>query len=186
MALVPTLFDFEGGTPIYSAQVDSNFAALRNAVNGGLDSSNLASSAVTAAKIATLPRVKAAVGDWNHLASQGGGILFSTAEYDTDNLYDDVNEYFTVITAGVYMVHVMLEQKNFAPGLGYIRRIPGGSGTPVNISRYGTLSVAEGQLSGSGMDYFSSGDRIDATWTNYHSAQSGISGGFIAATWLSP
>jgi hypothetical protein len=187
MTLVPTLFDFEPGTPAYSAQVDSNFAAIRDVVNGGLDQTNLASGAVTAAKTAVLPRVKAAVAlPYNQLASQGGQVTLGTAEYDTDNLYDDVNDYFTVITAGVYMVTGYVEHLAAGAADLHVRRAPGGTG-PANFGGTSVIgSAGSGALTVTSQSYFSAGDRIDMAWTNFAGAQNGLASGFLAATWLSP
>lgn len=184
MTLVPTLFDFVGGTPAYGDQVDSNFAAIRNVVNGQIDASNLASGAVTPAKVGTIPRARAGIDFFQQLAGQGGSpIPLGAATFDTDNMYDDVNDYFTVVTAGVYTVHAYIVHTNNVPAVVTLEKRPGG-GAPVVFA--GNGFPAGSYVSLTGMDYFSAGDRIDCTWFNGGGAQAGGSGGFVMAAWMGP
>jgi hypothetical protein len=188
MGLIPTLFDFVEGTPAYPDQVDSNFAAIRNVVNGNLTAENLASSAVTAGKLATLPRARAILDAYNHLGGQGGTpVLLGAAGFDTDNMYDDVNDYFTVVTAGIYVVHMHLQHVVFGPGSISIERRPGGSGTPVVIGGAGgPASYATSALTCTAVDYFAAGDRMNGTWFNNGGGQNGVASGFFLASWISP
>jgi hypothetical protein len=188
MGLIGTLFDFQGGTPAYADQVDSNFAAIRNEVNGNLDAANLKSGAVTPAKVATIPRVKAAVSVGQTLTAGGGGgrAALGTAEFDTDNLYDDVNDYFTVVTAGVYHVHLYLVMNALTGSSVALERRPGG-GTPVIFAQNANNTNNTAPfMSLSGMDYFAAGDQIDFTWLNQGPGAATTSGGFLMASWGGP
>lgn len=187
MGLVPTLFDFVEGTPAYPDQVDSNFANIRNVVNGQIDAVNLASGAVTPAKVGTIPRAKCAVTPHNQLAQQGGGPMpLGAAEFDTDNMYDDVNDYFTVVTAGVYVVSAYVLHTALVAAAMTLERRPGG-GAPVVFAGNGNNTNNQGAyMSLSGVDYFSAGDRIDATWYNGNLAQAGVASGILVAAWQGP
>ena len=190
MATVSLPFTFSPNTPAYSAQVNSNFQAITAQVNGNLNEANLASGGVTPSRLATQPRVKAACTiPFNQSSGSGARVFLGTAEFDTDNLYDDVNDYFTVQTAGMYAVTGSVLQTGVGAGVLLVERGPGGVFAPVGSTH---VVAADDQRGGSGqfltatgIDYFAVGDRIDMAWYNYSGGLLGLASGFLAAQWLS-
>jgi hypothetical protein len=191
VATVSLPFTFSPNTPAYSAQVNSNFASITAQVNGNLDDQNIKSGGVTPSRLATQPRAKAAITTpFNQLSGQGTTVFLGTAAYDTDNMYDDVNDYFTIQTAGVYAVSAYVLQQAVGAGVIHIRRGPGGvfpvPGVGDMLATDDNRNGSGQHMSASGIDYFAVGDRIDFSWYNFAGGQNGLSRGFLAAQWLSP
>jgi len=188
VATVNLPFSFSPNTPAYSAQVNSNFAAIVAQVNGNLDETNIKSGGVTPSRIATQPRAKAAITiPFNQLTGQGATVPLGTAEFDTDNMYDDVNDYFTVQTAGMYIVHAYVFQLAVGSSFLGVRRGPGGVyATDVYIGTDDVRSGGGQYRSATGIDYCAVGDRLGCAWYNYAGGQNGLSSGFMAAHWLGP
>lgn len=191
MATINIPFTFSPNTPAYSAQVNANISAITAQVNGNLDDANIRSGGVTPSRLATQPRAKAVLTiPFNQLNGQGGTMLLGAAEFDTDNLYDDVNDYFTVQTAGMYQCSAYALQA--APGAStlLIRRGPGGvfpaPGVGAMVASDDNRNGTNQHVSACGIDYFAVGDRIDFQWYNYAGGQNGLSLGIVAAQWLSP
>ena len=191
MATVSLPFSFSPNTPIYSAQVNSNFSSITAQVNGNLDEANIKSGGVTPSRLATMPRVKAAITTpFNQLSGAGARVFLGTAEFDTDNLYDDVNDYFTVQTAGMYLVSGTVLQTAAGAGALLVERGPGGVfpvvGTAPVVGADDSRGGSEQFLTATGIDYFAVGDRIDMAWYNYSGGLAGLASGYLAAQWLSP
>lgn len=192
MALVVTPHIFAPNTPAYSGQVNANQSAITAQVNGNLDEANLKSGGVTPSRIATLPRARAAINPWTQGGQGGGYMLLGGASYDTDNMYDDVADYFTIVTAGVYQVSVSTTTDVAAPQFLCIRQGPGGvlPGVPTSSS----LMVASDDHQGSGAvfsscsgaAYFSAGDRVAPYWVNQATGLVTVTIGQFNAVWLSP
>ena len=191
MATVNIPFTFSPNTPAYSAQVNSVISAIVAQVNGNLDDANIKSGGVTPSRLATKPRVKAACTiPFNQSAGQGARVFLGTAEFDSDNLYDDVNDYFTVQTAGMYLVTGSVLQTGVGAGALLVERGPGGVFAAVGSTH---VVAADDQRGGSGqfltatgVDYFAVGDRIDMAWYNFSGGVLGLASGYLAAQWVSP
>lgn len=90
--VVSRLYNFEAGTPIEADQVDAEFDNILSAVNGNLQSDNLAANAVATANLATASVTTAKLQDYSvtqvKLGSKGQQISSSSGTFQSSSVVE--------------------------------------------------------------------------------------------------
>lgn len=122
MATVTIPNTFSGGSTILASEMNANFTALTDQINGSIDSDNLADGAVTAAKLAggavnrasvdATGAVAATMSAKQDCTASYAALAFDTEEYDYDSAYNNSTYTYTAPAAGLYTFKVIVTHFN--------------------------------------------------------------------------